>query len=102
MTLREWRAFWIAHGQPNDWGSITSEGMRVEYDPKSLELSLIVPFDPEKVGATIDVRLKSDFFGASLPADGTARPGPFQDLKRGENRYRLWNGLRLLGEGELP
>ncbi len=102
LTLDEWRAFWSFHGQQNDSQSVTREGMRVLYDRRSLELSVTVPFDPRAIGSTGHPRIDHDFESRPVPQDGTAVPGPLQSLGKGENRFRVWHGLPLLAEGELP
>jgi len=102
LTLDEWRAFWAKHGQTNDRASVTHRGMKVEYDRQTHELTLTLPFDPASVGSTPHRILDDDFFGRPVPQDGKARPGPFQDVRRGQNAYRIWNGQPLLAEGELP
>ncbi|MDA0813215.1 MAG: right-handed parallel beta-helix repeat-containing protein [Verrucomicrobia bacterium] len=102
LTLSEWRAFWAKHGQQNDTKSITREGIVVSYDPSTLELQLTVPFDLGTMGSTPHPRMDRDFDGKTVPQDGTALPGPFQSLQSGSNTYKIWHGLPLLDEGELP
>ena len=102
LTLAEWRAFWERHGLKNDRHSILQKGMSVSYDGESCELTLIVPFDPERVGSTNHQWLDKDFLGAAVPQDNRAIPGPFQNLKKGTNVVQVWDGLPLLEEGQLP
>lgn len=40
--------------------------------------------------------MDKDFLGNTLKNDGTAIPGPIQNLKSGINQISLWNGLPLL------
>lgn len=102
LTLPLWRVFWAKHGLKNDLNSVTKEGMSVSYDPVTCELLVTMPFAPSTVGSTNHRRIDTDFFGAPVPQNGRAIPGPFQNLKRGANTFRLWDGLPLLGPGELP
>ena len=87
LTLEEWRAFWKKHGQENDRNSVTCEGMKVDFDAKSHELRITMPIEPATVGAT---------------GEGRKIPGPFAGLRKGENLFKVWEGLPILGKGELP
>ena len=102
MTLPLWRTFWAAHGLPNDRHSVTRQDMSVSYDAARCELSIAIPFDPAAVGSTNHAWIDKDFFGAPVPQDGGALPGPFQNLKQGRNTFRVWDGLPLLASGQLP
>ena len=102
LTLGEWGAFWKTHGESNGGGSVEVEGMEVGFDAETLTLSVRVPFEPGEVGSKVVETVHEDYFGKPVPQDGTAVPGPLQGLKRGENRFVVWEGLRPLVEGELP
>jgi hypothetical protein len=102
LTLAEWRAFWSAHHLQNDHHSTLLAGMSVSYEPTSHELTITVPRDPGTLGSTSHGLLDNDFWGQPLPADGTALPGPFQNLRRGTNVFCVWDGLPVLEEGRLP
>ncbi|MCP4848582.1 MAG: right-handed parallel beta-helix repeat-containing protein [Verrucomicrobiaceae bacterium] len=102
LTLDEWRRFWKKHGLDNDGHSVARKGIKVTYDQKSLELKITMPFDPETLGSTAHRLMDRDFMGVPVPGDGTATVGPMQGLKQGGNNFRLWRGLPLLAEGELP
>lgn len=102
LTLDEWRKFWAFHGLQNDGGSIVRKGMKVSYDPLSFELRVTLPFDPATVGSTGHPKIDHDFAGLPVPQDGNAVPGPFQSMSKGDNRFKVWNGLPLLAEGMLP
>jgi len=62
----------------------------------------MVPFDPATVGSTNHDWIDKDFFGKPIPKNGRAIPGPFQNLKQGVITFRVWDGLPLLAQGELP
>ena len=102
LTLSQWRAFWNRHGLDNDRHSTTKQGMVVAYDEARLELSITIPFDPATLGSTNHDWIDRDFNESTIPQNGQAIPGPFQNLKQGVNRFRVWDGLPLLGPGELP
>lgn len=65
-------------------------------------MTLVVPFDPRRVGSANHKWLDRDFLGAAVPQDNRAMPGPFQNLKKGTNIVRVWDGLPLLENGQLP
>jgi hypothetical protein len=102
LTLAEWRTFWRKHGLRNDQHSVAQRGMIVAYDPESCELTVTIPFEPGTVGSTNHQGMDTDFWGVPLPQDGSAKPGPFQNLKKGTNVFRVWDGLPLLKAGSLP
>lgn len=101
LTLPEWRAFWKNHGQDNDRHSSTKPGMVVSYSAETQELTIEVPFDPTELGSRVHPGVTRDYFGNILKGE-KALPGPFQELKKGKNVFRIWDGLPLLMEGELP
>ena len=102
LTLEEWRRFWRRHGLDNDMHSVTREGIKVSYRQQSLELKIIMPFDPSKIGSTNHRWMDTDFMGQAVRQDETAVPGPIQRLKQGVNIFKVWRGLPLLEKGELP
>ena len=61
-----------------------------------------MPFDPGAVGSTNHPKMDTDFAGKTVPQDGRAVPGPLQSLKKGDNVFRVWQGLPILAQGELP
>ena len=102
LTLDEWKAFWTTHKQQNDLHSVTRKGITVSYDQDTLELILNVPFELADIGSTNHEKIDNDFGGKQVVQDGTALPGPFQSPRKGENVFKVWDGLPLLEEGELP
>ena len=102
MTLHEWRNFWAHHDLKNDQNSVAKKGMTVSYDQENLRLNIKIPFDPTSLGSIDYEKVKLDFLGTPVPKNGNAVPGPFQSLKRGNNIFRVWDGLPLLNKGELP
>jgi len=102
LTLEEWRRFWKKHGLENDAHSVTKKGIKVFYRQESLELKIIMPFDPGTIGSTNHSWMDMDFMGQTVPQDQSAFPGPVQGMKEGVNTFKVWQGLPLLAEGELP
>ena len=102
LNLEEWRAFWAKHGQRNDLGSVTRDGITVSYNQETLTLKIALPFNPGDLGTSNHPKIGQDFFGAVVPQNGRALPGPVQTLREGENVFKIWKGLPLLKKGELP
>jgi hypothetical protein len=76
--------------------------MTATYEEGSLELTILMPLEPSRIGSSNHHQVDLDFLGNAVPQDGTAIPGPLQTLRKGENVIRVWSGLPLLAEGELP
>lgn len=102
LTLDQWRDFWTHHGLENDRHSMMQQGFTVSFAGDRQELSIDVPMDPSTVGSTNHDWIDNDFHGNPVPQDGRALPGPFQTLKQGRHVLRVWNGLPILGRGQLP
>ncbi len=102
MTLNEWQTFWAHHGLKNDQNSVTKKGMVVSYDQTKLKLTIRLTFDPSDIGSIKYEKIKMDYEGNLIPKDGSAIPGPFQNLRKGNNIFNIWDGLPLLKKGELP
>jgi hypothetical protein len=102
LTLEEWQSFWQKHGLANDQHSVLHAGMSVSYDPESHEVTMAIPFDPSRLGSTDHEFMDNDFWGDTVPQNGRALPGPFQNLEQGENVFCVWNGLPVIEAGELP
>lgn len=90
LNLAEWRAFWASQGETHDAKSVLSPGVKATVDPQTLKLSLMVDFDPTTVGSQTVAPVTSDFLDKPVPQDGTAKPGPFQDLVQGQNEFQLY------------
>jgi hypothetical protein len=59
-------------------------------DGNKINLNLYLNFDPAGVGSKTIANVTEDFLGNPIPQDGTALPGPFQNVKQGENNITLW------------
>ncbi len=102
LTMKEWRQFWQKHQLKNDANSVLKKGIKVSYDQRQLTLIVDLPFEPSGVGSQPYKILDFDYYSQPIPSNGSATPGPFQKLKKGRNVFRVWDGLPLLAEGELP
>ena len=93
LTLKEWTAFWASHKQDFDVHSLLNQGSSASYNPRTHELTLNITFDPGQISSQSPDRVGEDFLGHPVPQNGQALPGPFQDLRQGINRFKIWNGL---------
>lgn len=102
LTFEQWKAFWKAHALDNDNYSVLKEGSSVEYSRESHKLVVDIPYDPKEIGSKNHEGIDFDYFGNEIAQDGKALPGPFQMVRKGKNRFKIWNGLPILEKGELP
>ena len=102
LTLDQWRYFWKLHKCSNDENSTLKEGSKVAYNPETHELKLFIAFKPKLCGTQNHKFVDMDFYGENIPQNNMAIPGPFQSLHKGENVFLVWQGLKVLEEGELP
>ncbi|PKQ44634.1 right-handed parallel beta-helix repeat-containing protein [Confluentibacter flavum] len=102
LTFEQWRAFWKVHDLANDTHSVLKEGSKVQYNKETLELVIEIPYDPKEIGSKNHELIDFDYLGNEIAQDGKAIPGPFQILKKGKNKFKIWNGLPILEKGELP
>ncbi|TNJ41497.1 right-handed parallel beta-helix repeat-containing protein [Tamlana fucoidanivorans] len=102
LTFKQWQTFWENHDCPNDKNSKIHKGIQVSYLPELQELVVIMPIAPKKMKSKDHDFVDVDFWNQDIPQNGYALPGPFQNLKQGKNRFKVWKGLKVLGENELP
>jgi hypothetical protein len=102
LTFEEWQVFWNIHDLPNDVNSRLCENASVRFEPVGNVLTIDVPFDPESIGSQNHRFADVDFCDETIPQDGQAVPGPFQNLKQGPNSFHVWDGMPVLPRGELP
>ncbi|MDN5213618.1 right-handed parallel beta-helix repeat-containing protein [Fulvivirgaceae bacterium BMA12] len=102
LTLEEWKTFWKFHDVELDANSLLKKGSSVQYSPDSHELVINIPYDPEEVGSKNHEFVDVDYFNNEIAQNGKALPGPFQGLKKGTNKFKIWEGLPILDKGELP
>jgi parallel beta-helix repeat protein len=97
MTFRAWQTFWKSKGADSDQNSIITAPNTVDFNLQAGSVSINMSFDPATLGAKPitnfgDYAFASaetfvDFNGNPVPTDGSAKPGPFQDLKQGANTF---------------
>lgn len=104
LTLEHWRQFWSKHGEENDQSSKLDPKSFADLDRSTQEIEISVNIEPGKIGSKVIDGIDADLLGAELPRDGSraAIPGPFQNLVKGRNRVKVWKGLPILAEGQLP
>ncbi len=90
MNMTEWKAFWQFHNEPHDAHSLESAGMTASIDRKTFKAQVNVDFDPATFGSEAVAGITTDFFGAPIPQDGKAKPGPFQNLVHGQNEFQVF------------
>lgn len=102
LTLEQWCNFWRTHNLDNDRHSSLTEGRFEKFDSVKQTITLSMPEDPASYATRAIPDVTRDFFDVSIPADGSAKPGPFQGLGAGTSSLRVWSGLPLLTQFELP
>ncbi len=78
------------------------DGSKVLYNPEAHELVLDIRYDPKEVGSKNHEFVDRDYFNNGIAQNGKAITGPFQTLKKGKNKFVIWDGLRILDRGQLP
>jgi parallel beta-helix repeat protein len=86
LTFDAWKMFWRRHDESNDRHSRCAEGNSVTYEPSTHRLTIELKADPPRI-----------------PESGNAATGSIlSSLERGQNKLTIWEGLPILGPGELP
>ena len=103
-NFNDWKAQWSKYNASfnADLNSILNNQLSCVFDSANLKIQMNVNdafFLPKTKSHS---KVREDFFGQTIPADGSGLPGPFQNLKQGHNNLNLWNGLRPLAEYEMP
>ena len=104
FNFSSWQNAWKSYnnGQNCDLYSLITENITYQIDSISLGMTINIGFDINDRKTKQHSNLDIDYSGNTIPTDGTAIPGPFQNMKEGENKLILWNGLRPLAKYELP
>ncbi|MEQ8835322.1 MAG: hypothetical protein RID07_00805, partial [Lacipirellulaceae bacterium] len=58
--------------------------------------------DPKSVKTFAHPKVSKDYLSNDFDGPDGRKPGPFQALEKGENTFKVWHGLPLLKDGELP
>ncbi|MGV8138845.1 MAG: right-handed parallel beta-helix repeat-containing protein [Mangrovibacterium sp.] len=89
-------------GKNADLNSLLTKSISYQFNSSKLELEVNIGFDMNARKTKPHSKQDFDYYGNPIPDGPTAVPGPFQNLKEGLNKMKLWNGLRPLAEYELP
>lgn len=95
-----WQTYWkLKNANANyDFNSKLTTGLSYTIDTDQLTLDLVVNADfLNSTTAPYPQFLTVDYTKNTIKGDGTALPGPFQNLAVGSNKISLWNGLKPLG-----
>lgn len=102
LSASEWYQFWRNIGVENDVHSSFDLRAQVDYEPASQILTVEIHIDPLGKGIDPPASVRHDYFGKPVARSEMPTPGPFGELQTGRNQFKIWEGLPILGEGELP
>jgi len=94
LTYSQWKRFWTKHSAFYDQNSLLSTANIVYYDPANFELKLYIDFDPKSVLTFTFPGIDTDYQGNKIQSKIV--PGPFQNLKKGINIFKIWDGQEPL------
>lgn len=99
-----WKAQWSDYNDSSnaDLNSILNNQLGAVFDPAVLTLRLNVNNAFILPATNVHPEATKDFFGRPIPKDGSALPGPFQNLTEGQNELRIWRGLKPVAADEMP
>jgi len=105
QNFASWQNRWKTYNSSAnyDFNSKLTTGISYSIDIEKLTLQLTVDDVFMNAGTlAFPTFLDQDYKGNSIKSDGTASPGPFQNLTKGANIIHLWNGLTPLKVYENP
>jgi len=104
INFKTWKDRWRVFNNDtfSDQNSSLITDLNYELNTDALILKLTIPDEYLMAKSLPYQKVDTDFFGQSLPKDGSALPGPFQRLTKGENVINIWNGMKPLAIYELP
>ena len=102
LTSLEWRLFWRRHESINGRNSAFDPQSQGRYEPDTHLLTIDLAAKPAFHSTINHSTVQRDFYGSTRDTDGVRVRGPFQQLKRGRNRFDIWDGLPILIKGQLP
>jgi parallel beta-helix repeat protein len=95
-----WQTYWkIKNANANyDYNSKITSGLSysIDLDKLTLDLNVDANFISSK-SFPYSQFLDVDYNDSVIKSDGTALPGPFQNLVAGSNKISLWKGVKPLG-----
>jgi len=103
-SFNDWKAQWSNYNASSnaDLNSILNNQLSCIYDSVNLTIQLNVNAEFFLPKTKSHPSIGKDFFGQPVLNDGSALPGPFQNLNQGQNQLSLWDGLKPLAEYEMP
>jgi hypothetical protein len=103
-TFSEWQSKWSNYNAAvnYDLNSRLTSQLSCSYDSATLSMQINPGAEYFLPKTMVYPNIDKDFLGLPIPTDGSALPGPFQNLKQENNQLKLWNGLRPLVEYEMP
>jgi hypothetical protein len=103
-TFSEWQSKWSNYNAwvNYDLNSRLTSQLSCSYDSATLSMQINPGAEYFLPKTMVYPNIDKDFLGLPIPTDGSALPGPFQNLKQENNQLKLWNGLRPLVEYEMP
>jgi hypothetical protein len=102
--FNDWRTQWSNYNATSnaDMNSILNNQLSCVFDSVNLTIQMNINDEYFLPKTKFHSKVDEDFFGQPIPVDGSALPGPFQNLKQEQNPMKLWNGLSPLAEYEMP
>lgn len=99
-----WQNAWKLYNNSSnsDLNSLITKNISFQFNPITLETTITIGFNLDDTDTKSHSKLDVDYYGNRIPNDLSAVPGPFQNLKQGQNPIKLWNGLKPLAEYEMP
>lgn len=104
FDFSSWQDKWESYnnGQNCDLNGLVTKGISYQFNESSLKLMMNIDLDAHDLNSIPNPQLGKDYLGNNIPDNGTAIPGPFQDLKEGRIEIKLWKGLAPLSEYQMP
>ncbi len=99
LHFSTWQTYWKNYNSNAnyDFNSKLTTGLSYTIDLDKLTLDLVVDADfMNSKSFPYPQFLDFDYSDNAIKSDGTALPGPFQNLSAGSNKINLWNGLKPL------
>ena len=104
LTFSTWQSYWKGYNASkySDLNSVLSTATTYSVNTSSLLLQLNVCSGYANATSYPYGRMDHDYLGNPLNNNGTALPGPFQNLQSGLNQINLWSGLPPLDVYKYP
>jgi hypothetical protein len=98
LYLSGWQTYWKGYNASANYDLNSKLISTTTYTVNTTALTLQMNVGADYMAAKTFAYggMDNDFLGNTLKNDGTALPGPFQNLTVGNNQISLWSGLRPL------